>query len=77
MLESVALSLTRTLLSYTESIAEPTDQGYLRGYQLELASPGGESEHRLVFVEPGLPSALSPVMLGIPVCAVIPPSATM
>jgi aminoglycoside phosphotransferase (APT) family kinase protein len=62
----VALSLTRTLVSYSESISEPTDHGYLRGYQLVLESPGGGSEHRLVFVEPGLPSALSPDVLTVP-----------
>jgi aminoglycoside phosphotransferase len=51
--------LRRTLVSYSESISEPTDHGYLRGYQLELATSDGVSERRLVFVEPGLPSALS------------------
>jgi aminoglycoside phosphotransferase len=63
----VATGLARTLLSYSESISEPTDHGYLRGYQLELGSPDGSSERRLVFVEPGLPSALSPDVLTVAV----------
>lgn len=57
----------RTLLSYSESISEPTDHGYLRGYQLELGSADGSSERRLVFVEPGRPSALSPDVLTVAV----------
>jgi hypothetical protein len=67
ILESVATGLQRTLLSYSESISEPTDHGYLRGYQLELGGPAGSSERRLVFVEPGLPASLSPDVLTIAV----------
>jgi hypothetical protein len=67
ILDSVAAGLQRTLVSYSESISEPTDHGYLRGYQLELAAADGSSERRLVFVEPGLPSALSPDVLTIAV----------
>jgi aminoglycoside phosphotransferase len=57
----------RTLRSFSESISEPTDRGYLRGYQLELAAADGSSDRRLVFIEPGLPSALSADVLRVPV----------
>jgi aminoglycoside phosphotransferase len=63
----VAAGLSRTLVTYSESIAEPTDHGYLRGYQVELASANGGVERRLVFVEPALPSALSPDILTVAV----------
>ena len=67
MLKSVAAGLSRTLLSYSESISEPTGHGYLRGYQLELGSPDGSSERRLIFVEPRLPSTLSADVLTVAV----------
>ena len=67
ILDSVAASLQRTLVSYSESISEPTDQGYLRGYQLELAASDGGAERRLVFVEPAVPSALSSDVLTVAV----------
>jgi aminoglycoside phosphotransferase len=59
--------MSRGLAGYTESISEPTDHGYLRGYRLELVGPAGEEESRLVFIEPGLASALAPGVLTIPV----------
>jgi hypothetical protein len=31
-------------------LVEPTDDGYVRGYELELRAPDGERERRLVFV---------------------------
>jgi len=69
ILTSVATGVDRTLVGYTESISEPTDRGYLRGYQLELAGPAGQAESRLVFIEPGLSSALAPGVMTIPVGA--------
>jgi aminoglycoside phosphotransferase len=67
ILARVAARLGCTLVSYSESIAEPTDHGYLRGYQLDLRNAAGGAERRLVFVEPGLASALAPDVLTIPV----------
>jgi aminoglycoside phosphotransferase len=66
ILEKVAENLQRELVSYYESIAEPTDRGYLRGYQLQLRASSGALEQRLVFVEPGLPSALGRDVLTLP-----------
>jgi aminoglycoside phosphotransferase len=67
ILTRVAARLQCNLLGYTESIAEPTDHGYLRGYQLDLRNAAGLPERRLVFVEPGLMSTLAPDVLAIPV----------
>jgi hypothetical protein len=67
ILEAVAAGLSRTLLGYSESIAEPTDHGYLRGYQLELGSANSGTEKRLVFVEPAIPTAYSPDILTVAV----------
>ena len=67
ILTRVAARLQCTLIDYAESIAEPTDHGYLRGYQLELRTAAGLPERRLVFVEPGLMTALAPDVLAIPV----------
>ncbi len=67
ILARVAARLGCTLVGYSESIAEPTDHGYLRGYQLDLRNPAGGAERRLVFVEPGLASILAPDVLTIPV----------
>jgi aminoglycoside phosphotransferase len=67
ILTSVATEVDRTLVGFTESISEPTDHGYLRGYQLELSGPAGQAESRLVFIEPGLSSALAPGVMTIPV----------
>jgi aminoglycoside phosphotransferase len=66
ILEKVAEGLQRELISYAESIAEPTDHGYLRGYRLELRTADGLREHRLVFVEPGLPATLNADVLTVP-----------
>jgi aminoglycoside phosphotransferase len=57
----------RSLIDYSESISEPTDHGYLRGYQLELRGPAAQTESRLVFIEPGLESAFAPGVMTIPV----------
>jgi aminoglycoside phosphotransferase len=59
--------MARSLVGYAESISEPTDHGYLRGYQLELLGAAGETESRLVFIEPGLESAFAPGVMTIPV----------
>jgi aminoglycoside phosphotransferase len=59
--------MARTLVGFSESISEPTDNGYLRGFQLELQGPAGETENRLVFIEPGLETALAPGVMTIPV----------
>jgi hypothetical protein len=67
ILTSVAVGMARSLVDYSESISEPTDNGYLRGYQLELRGPAGETESRLVFIEPGLESAFAPGVMTIPV----------
>ncbi|HEY5229421.1 MAG TPA: aminoglycoside phosphotransferase family protein, partial [Galbitalea sp.] len=67
ILSSVAAALDRTLIEYSESISEPTDHGYLRGFQLTLAGPAGQQETRLVFVEPGLDSALAPGVITVSV----------
>jgi aminoglycoside phosphotransferase len=66
ILTKVAENLRRELLSYTESISEPTDIGYLRSYQLQLGLPDGGTEQRLVFIEPGLPSSASADVLTVP-----------
>lgn len=67
ILVRVAARLHRTLSSYKESIAEPTDHGYLRGYQLELRDASGASESRLVFIDPSLASAKAPGVLTVQV----------
>jgi Phosphotransferase enzyme family len=67
ILARVAARLQCTLVDYSESIAEPTDHGYLRGYQLDLRNATGQAERRLVFVEPGRSAAISPDVLTIPV----------
>ncbi len=69
------MQLHRTLVDYTESVAEPTDQGYIRGYQLELADAAGMVERRLVFVEPGLSAVDSPGVLTIAVDGIDDPVA--
>jgi hypothetical protein len=50
LLNRVAEQLQRTLVGYTQSLTEPTDTGYLIGYDLVLQGAGGERERRLVFV---------------------------
>jgi hypothetical protein len=60
----VADQLHRTLVDYSASISEPTDTGYLRGYELELQSATGEREQQLVFVAvehevPNVPGVLA------------------
>jgi aminoglycoside phosphotransferase (APT) family kinase protein len=67
ILVRVAARLHRTLVGYRESIAEPTDHGYLRGYQLELRDAAGSSESRLVFIDPSLTSARAPGVLTVQV----------
>jgi aminoglycoside phosphotransferase len=57
--------MARGLVGYSESISEPTDHGYLRGYRIELTGQAGESESRLVFIEPGLDVALAPGVITI------------
>lgn len=49
-LAKVAEQLHRSLVGYSEMLVEPTDDGYVRGYELELRAPDGERERRLVFV---------------------------
>jgi hypothetical protein len=50
LLTRVAEQLQRTLIGFSESLTEPTDTGYLRGYELDLLGSAGERERRLVFV---------------------------
>lgn len=52
----VASGLDRSLKGWTATVVEPTDNGYLFGYELELGRRDGSIEKRLVFVE-GLDSA--------------------
>jgi aminoglycoside phosphotransferase len=66
ILEAVAENLNRSLVSYAESISEPTDHGYLRGFQLELSAASGSVESRLVFIEPALSAAHSTDVLTVP-----------
>jgi aminoglycoside phosphotransferase len=66
ILERVAENLHRSLISYSESIAEPTDNGYLRGYQLVLGLADGTTDSRLVFIEPTPPAALRADILTVP-----------
>lgn len=49
-LAKVAEQLDRSLVGFTESLVEPTDDGYVGGYELDLQTAGGERERRLVFV---------------------------
>jgi aminoglycoside phosphotransferase (APT) family kinase protein len=51
VLTRVADSLGRTLVRWRSTATEPTDEGYLYGYELDLEGSRGESERRLVFVE--------------------------
>ncbi|MEJ1231446.1 MAG: hypothetical protein WDM88_13605 [Galbitalea sp.] len=67
ILSQVAEQLHRTLTGFSESIVEPTDDGYLRGYNLELQAVSGEHEHRLVFVELGTAHAHTPGVLEVPI----------
>jgi aminoglycoside phosphotransferase len=53
------------LVSFRESIVEPTDHGYLRGYQLDLRSADNAAQRRLVFVEPSRPASLDADVLTI------------
>jgi hypothetical protein len=51
VLTAVADSLDRSLTAWRSTATEPTDEGYLYGYELELADAEGHAERRLVFVE--------------------------
>jgi aminoglycoside phosphotransferase len=67
VLARVAEQLHRVLVGWSATDVEPTDQGYLYGYDLELRSLSGVIEHRQVFVE-DMPSAgKRPGVLEIPV----------
>jgi aminoglycoside phosphotransferase len=67
ILSRVAERLQFTLVGFEETLAEPTDHGYVRGYQLDLRTADGAKERRLVFVEPGKPGIPAPGVLTIPV----------
>jgi aminoglycoside phosphotransferase (APT) family kinase protein len=51
VLAHVAAELHRTLLGFSATLAEPTDDGYLYGYHLDLEGNHGIRERYLVFVE--------------------------
>jgi aminoglycoside phosphotransferase (APT) family kinase protein len=51
VLERVADSLSGRLASWRSTAIEPTDDGYLYGYELDLDFADGRAERRLVFVE--------------------------
>jgi aminoglycoside phosphotransferase (APT) family kinase protein len=51
VLSIVAERLGRSLSGWHSTATEPTDAGYLYGYDLELSAADGGVEHRLVFVE--------------------------
>ena len=67
ILTSVAVGMARSLVDFSESISEPTDHGYLRGYQLELRGPTGETESRLVFIGRNLDRAA--IEAGVRACS--------
>jgi aminoglycoside phosphotransferase (APT) family kinase protein len=67
VLARVAEQLHRTLLGCTPTAVEPTDDGYLYGYDLELLAANGSVEHRQVFVEDTPRTAHRPGVLEIPV----------
>jgi aminoglycoside phosphotransferase len=66
ILVRVAEQLHRTLGGFTESISELTDDGYIRGYRLDLLRADGGRENRLVFVEYGSRYAPAPGVLTVP-----------
>jgi aminoglycoside phosphotransferase (APT) family kinase protein len=67
VLSRVAATLSRSLVSYSATVIEPTDDGYLYGYDLLLADPMGLTERRQVFLEavPGLDTR--PGVLTVPI----------
>jgi hypothetical protein len=50
LLTQVAEQLQLTLVGFAQSLTEPTDTGYLIGYDLDLQAADGEHERRLAFV---------------------------
>jgi aminoglycoside phosphotransferase (APT) family kinase protein len=63
----VAEQLHRTLVGWRSTAVEPTDDGYLYGYDLELGAINGAVEHRLVFVEDTPTSAHRTGVLEVPI----------
>jgi aminoglycoside phosphotransferase (APT) family kinase protein len=67
VLSRVAEQLHRVLVGWSATAVEPTDDGYLYGYDLELEAIGGTTEHRLVFVEDTPRHGHRPGVLEVPV----------
>jgi aminoglycoside phosphotransferase (APT) family kinase protein len=67
VLSRVATELHKTLLGFSATLTEPTDRGYLYGYNLELQSAHGPREHRLVFVEESADSTPRRGVLTVPI----------
>ncbi len=51
LLEALADLLDRRLISHAKLGAEVSGEGFVVGYQLELESPDGVSEHQVVYIE--------------------------
>jgi aminoglycoside phosphotransferase (APT) family kinase protein len=66
VLSLVADQLGCSLTSWHSTAIEPTDGGYLYGYQLELRTADGGAESRLVFVEDAENPSRHPEILRIP-----------
>ncbi|HEY2644888.1 MAG TPA: aminoglycoside phosphotransferase family protein [Galbitalea sp.] len=75
VLSRVAAELHRTLLGFSATLTEPTDRGYLYGYNLELQSAHGPREHRLVFLEQSTDSKPRRGVLTVPVDGETDPAA--
>jgi aminoglycoside phosphotransferase len=67
VLARVAEQLHRVLVGWKSTAVEPTDDGYLYGYDLELGAINGAVEHRLVFVEDTPISGHRPGVLELPI----------
>jgi aminoglycoside phosphotransferase (APT) family kinase protein len=72
LLATVAEQLHRTLVGFSETVVEPTDDGYVHGYELELLDVDGQRERQLVFVftAAGVPASAwlypaDPVLVGL------------
>jgi hypothetical protein len=50
VLANVASQLHRSLVGYSEMLVEPTDDGYVRGYELDLRGVNGTAEKRRAFI---------------------------
>jgi aminoglycoside phosphotransferase len=51
VLPRIAKALGKSLVGWRATVVEPTDEGYLLGYELQLTSDAGVDSSQLVFVE--------------------------